>query len=140
MSAWYTAIDAEAQGRVLRGWPGAPIEDEETLAFVLDTAKLQVLTYAPEPVTLVAQLEAILHQHGLSARLGEVAELLNIDETDPPFNYVFAQLQQAKNLWAAGRADENGDIGTEGYSFVPRPLDKTIKNIIRPVGGNISAL
>lgn len=51
-----------------------------------------------------------------------------------PRRYVYAQLQQARNLWLAGRTDQNGDIGGE-YSFTPRPLDKTIRDIIRPVDG-----
>lgn len=52
---------------------------------------------------------------------------------DIPNSYVYAQLQQAKNLWNAGRAQADGDVGPEGYSFTPRPLDKTIRNILRPV-------
>lgn len=140
MVAWYSAADGAGQARLVGAWPTAPIANEETLGFILDTAKLQVLTYAPAPVALETQLELILHQHGLTARLGEVLELLGADAAAPPFNYVFAQIQQARNLWAAGRADENGDIGTEGYSFVPRPLDKTIKSMIRPTGGAIDGL
>lgn len=140
MVAWYSAADGAEQSRLSGAWPGAPIANAETIGFVLDTAKLQVLTYAPKPVALETQLELILHQHGLTARLGEVLALLDTDATAPPFNYVYAQLQQAKNLWAAGAADENGDIGTEGYSFVPRPLDKTIKSIIRPTGSTIDGL
>lgn len=134
MSVWYTASD---QARLARAWPGAPIQDEELLGFVLDTAKLQVVSYAPEPETIAAAIEAVLLQFGLSDRLDEVLAVLVVDPDQPPFNLVYAQLQQATNLWAAGRADENGDIGTEGYSFVPRPLDKTIRNIIRPVTGGV---
>jgi hypothetical protein len=48
---------------------------------------------------------------------------------------VYAQLEQAKNLWNAGRAQQDGGVGSEGYSFTPRPLDKTIRSIIRPTSG-----
>ncbi|WP_248242981.1 hypothetical protein [Microbacterium kunmingense] len=57
-----------------------------------------------------------------------------------PSNYVYAQLQQARNLWNAGRADESGNVGTEGFSFTPRPLDKTIRSIIRPTSGVANVL
>lgn len=109
MSAWY---DASGQSRLQAAWPGAPIENEETLGFILDTAREQVEAWAPAPDP-------------------------DADPTDIPSHLVYAQLLQAQRLWAAGTADENGDIGTEGYSFVPRPLDKTIKNIIRPQRGDI---
>lgn len=101
MTDWYSA---SGQARLMAAWPGAPIENEELLGMVLDTARLQVVTYA-----------------GIE------------DTEDAPYNLVYAQLQQAKNLWAAGRASQDGEIGSEGFSFVPRPLDKTIRSIIRPV-------
>ena len=134
MADWYSA---SGQARLVAAWPGAPIENEELLSFVLDTARLQVITYAPEPTEANVAIASVLLQFGLVDRLAEVLALLALDPEAPPFNYVYAQLQQAKNLWAAGRADENGDIGTEGYSFVPRPLDKTIRGIIRPAGGTV---
>lgn len=137
MSTWYSVED---QARLTGAWSGAPIENEELCGFLLDTARLQVLSYAPEATSAEAALSAILLQFGLEDRLEEVLDLLALDEEPAPFNYVFAQLRQAQNLWAAGRADENGDIGPEGFSFVPRPLDKTIRNIIRPVQGSIHAL
>lgn len=134
MSNWYSASD---QGRVSGAWPGAPIANEELFGFILDTARLQVVEYAPKTPAPEAAIGEVLLQFGLSDRLEEVLTLLDLGAEEVPFNLVYAQLQQAKNLWAAGRADENGDIGTEGYSFVPRPLDKTIKSIIRPTSGGV---
>lgn len=55
-----------------------------------------------------------------------------------PNRYVYAQLQQAQNLWNAGRASGDGNVGAEGYTFQPRPLDKTIRQIIRPTTGAAS--
>ena len=52
--------------------------------------------------------------------------------TGVPTRHVYAQLQQARNLWNAGRAGGDGDLGPEGFTFTPRPLDKTIRDIIRP--------
>lgn len=142
MSTWYIATedDAEATLRLVAAWPAAPIENVELCGFILDTARLQIISYAPTATDPAAALAALLLQVGLSDRLEEVLAVLALEAEAVPFNYVLAQLQQAKNLWAAGRADENGDIGTEGYSFVPRPLDKTIRNIIRPVQGTLNAL
>ena len=139
MATWYSADDA-GQARLLGAWSGAPVDQQELCGFLLDTARLQVIEYAPEASTVESALAGVLLQFGLSDRLGEVLAALGTVEAEPPFNYVLAQLQQARNLWAAGRADENGDIGSEGYSFVPRPLDKTIRNIIRPVKGMIHVL
>ena len=105
MTDWYSA---SGQARLVAAWPGAPIENEELLGMVLDTARLQVVSYA------------------------------GVEDTETPAtNLVYAQLQQAKNLWAAGRASQEGEIGSEGYSFVPRPLDKTIRSIIRPVNSEV---
>lgn len=140
MTTWYSAADGPAQERLLKAWGSAPIENEELCGFIVDTARLQVVEYAPEATTAEAALAEVLLQFGLSDRLGEVLDLLDLDEDQPTFNLVFAQLQQAQNLWSAGRADENGNIGTEGYSFVPRPLDKTIRSIIRPTQGSIGVL
>ena len=52
---------------------------------------------------------------------------------DPPGNYVLAQLQQAKNLYTASTVREGGDYGDGTFSYTPRPLDKTIRGIIRPI-------
>lgn len=57
-----------------------------------------------------------------------------------PSRWVYAQLQQARNLWNAGRTTGEGDVGPDGFVFRPYPLDKTIKQIIRPVDGVISVL
>lgn len=55
-----------------------------------------------------------------------------------PDRLVYAQLQQAQNLWNAGQANPNGDIGPDSFTFTPRPLDKTIRSIIRPSTGAAS--
>lgn len=52
-----------------------------------------------------------------------------------PTRFVYAQLQQAVNLWNAGRVSSDGTVGAEPFSFTPRPLDKTIRQIIRPLDG-----
>jgi hypothetical protein len=210
---WYSVTDAEAQERLEAAWEDAPIENLETLGYILTTARLQVIAYAP--ASAVAYLPSTLtwpdgstvklsrdgdiitaavtpaNPAALPAGTQEVPEmfapagigyqislsnkptstdgryLLNLIETGtgvtaqflstgnlPPFepfttmwagdaadatgvpeNYVYAQLQQAINLWNAGRTDGNGGVGAEGWSFVPRPLDKVIRNIIRPIDG-----
>ncbi|WP_096359427.1 hypothetical protein [Microbacterium sp. TPU 3598] len=138
MSTWYSAVDGPAQARLKAAWAGAPISNAELCEFIVDTARLQVVEYAPEATTVEAAVATVLLQFGLSDRLEEVLAILDVDQDEPTFNLVYAQLQQATNLWAAGRADENGDVGSEGFSFVPRPLDKTIRSIIRPTNAEVS--
>lgn len=113
MSIWYSVDTPEAVERFTDAWGGIDAPTDETGAMLLEIAKGDVLAYAPE-----ADVE-----------LGEDWEL------NPPSRFVFAQLQQAKNPWNAGRAQDDSTAGTEGYSFVPRPLDKTIKALIRPKEG-----
>lgn len=109
-STWFTAPDddTEAIDRLTAAWDDAPIENLETLRFILSTAKDQVLADAPAPIP---------PQNW---------------ETAPLDRYVYAQLRQAENLWNAGRVQVSGDIGDGQYVFTPRPLDKTIQQIIRP--------
>lgn len=109
MTEWYSVTTPEETDRLLGAWEDAPTENLELCGFILDTARLQVLAYAPE----LDPLEPIL----------------------TPFNYVYAQLQQAKNLWNAGRVTTGGEVGVDQFSYTPRPLDKTIRNIIRPADG-----
>lgn len=137
MATWYSVTD---QQRIAAAWPGndAPIENEELLGFILDTARLQVISFAPEATTPEAALSGILLQFGLQDRLEEVLDVLALTDEDVPFNYVFAQLQQAINLWNAGRVTSEGNVGGEMWNFTPRPLDKTIKSIIRPTDGKPS--
>jgi hypothetical protein len=137
MPTWYTTAD---EGRILDAWPDAPIENLEVLGFILDTARMQVLDYAPAlaPATQVAELLTTL---GAADKLDAVLAVLELPAApEPPFNLVLAQLQQAINLWNAGRVSSSGDAGVDGYTFTPRPLDKTIKQIIRPVSGYSHAL
>ncbi len=106
---WYTCPegDAAAQDRLLAAWRDAPIENLEVCQMILDAAKDQVIAYAP--------------------RLDPDAPL--------PSRYVYAQLQQAKNLLVAGTVSRGGENGDGEFTYEPRPLDKAIKNLIRPVDG-----
>jgi len=112
--AWFSIDDAEAQERLLAAWPDAPLDREEVLGMMLDVAKDQVIAFAPDENT-------------------------NPDVPDkivtPKPAYEYAQLQQAINLWNAGRVDSSGQTGMDTYTFTPRPLDKTIRQIIRPMQG-----
>lgn len=113
MSTWYTVDDSAAQDRLLAAWRDAPIENTEVCGMLLDVARDQVLAYGPA--------------------LREPAEGEPVP--DPPARFVYAQLQQAKNLWAAGTVSSGGEFGEGEFSYQPRPLDKTIRGIIRPVNG-----
>lgn len=107
MTDWYSVTTPEQTTRLLGAWPDAPIENEELCGLILETAQEQVIEYGPE--------------------LAEGAET--------PKRWVYAQLKQAENLWNAGRVSGNGEGGVDQFTFTPRPLDKTIKSIIRPVDG-----
>jgi hypothetical protein len=113
MATWYNVADDPEQARLLGAWPDAPIENLEVCEIILETAQDQVTAYAPAPAPVPS---------------GEPVP-------DPPARYVYAQLQQARNLWNSGRTTGEGDVGPDGFVFRPYPLDKTIKQIIRPVDG-----
>jgi hypothetical protein len=142
MTAWFTTegdtpeAEEAAQDRLLLAWGDAPLQSPEVCQLILDVAREQVVAYAPDPGTAEAAVTAVLERFGLEHHLTDVLAILELDDlTDPPRRYVFAQLQQAKNLWEAGRANQNGEVGAEGFTFIPRPLDKTIRSIIRPMDG-----
>lgn len=115
---WYTASDDQPEEveRVLAAWEDAPVDNLEVLGMILDTAREQVLAYAPATVPPTVTGGYIVG-------------------TPTPPRYVLAQLRQAQNLWNAGTVSTSGDIGEGGFVFTPRPMDKTIKGIIRPADG-----
>ncbi|WP_460776019.1 hypothetical protein [Microbacterium sp. GXF7504] len=120
MADWYSVQDDAEVDRLTTpaAWPDAPIEDLDTLELILDTAREQVIAYAPAPG----------------------GDTLTVDDgyvtaSPIPARYALAQLQQAKNLWNAGRVSSDGNLGDGGFTFTPRPLDRTIRQIIRPVDG-----
>jgi hypothetical protein len=116
MAEWYTVTGDAAQDRLLAAWPDAPLANLEVLGMILSTAQVQVIAFAPadpEPVVVDGYIEPVA----------------------PTDQYVYAQLQQSVNLWNAGRVASDGSLGVEGYTFTPRPLDKTIRGIIRPTDG-----
>lgn len=131
MPAYYTAESPAAVARLAAAWKGAPIHNEELLAMLLEVAREQVVEYAPAAVATEPSPDVI--DGGSPEDPGEGSVDGNPD--DVPARYVLAQLRQAQTLWDAGRADPAGDIGPEGFRFTPRPLDKTIRNMIRPQSG-----
>lgn len=113
MVTWYSTDDPAAQARLLAAWKDAPLENLEVCGMLLDVAREQVIAYAPAPAPVPS---------------GQPVP-------DPPARYVYAQLQQAKNLLTAGTVSTGSDLGEGEYSYTPRPLDKVIRGIIRPVDG-----
>lgn len=130
MYKWYSVDTPQAQERFSEAWGGIDAPTDELGAMLLEIAKGDVVAYASaqfddlEPVDIEDDWE-----DAWDDAWGED------DAEGVPARYVFAQLQQAKNLWNAGRAQSDGEAGSEGYSFVPRPLDKTIRQLIRPKRG-----
>jgi hypothetical protein len=119
MAEWYSVADSDAQERLLLAWPDAPLANLEVCGLILGTAREQVLAYAPEP----------------PADDVTVVDGIITSATVTPDRYVLAQLRQAENLWNAGRVNSSGDVGVDTFTFTPRPLDKTVRQIIRPVDG-----
>lgn len=118
MTDWYTfpEEDTDAQERLIGAWPDAPTSDTERLSMLLDVAKGDVWAWAPESED-------------------DDGNPVDPPATDVPVRLVLAQLQQVRNLWNAGRTDSNGETGMDGFTFTPRPLDKTIRAMIRPKAG-----
>lgn len=112
-STWYTTAGTPAQQRLTAAWEDAPIENLDLCGMLLGVARTQVVAYAPAA--------------------DDLSRWITVQDfaAAPPEELVYAQLQQAKNLWNAGRANGDGSVGGE-FSYTPRPLDKTIQSIIRP--------
>lgn len=90
-------------------WADAPLDDV-FLFQLLDTAKEQCLAYAP----------ALL--------LGAPV----------PARYIQAQLTQARALYQSTIANQNDNVGIEGFTVRVFPLDFTIRAMLRPkkaIGG-----
>lgn len=111
---WYTTDDEE---RLLAAWEDAPTADMETCGFILDVARDRVWAWAPES----------------EDDDGEPVEAPT--DATVPDRLALAQLSEAKNIWNAGRVNPNGDMGDGSFSYTPRPMDKTIKGMIRPPKG-----
>ncbi|WP_133177894.1 hypothetical protein [Microbacterium testaceum] len=115
MAKWFSLETPAEVERFTAAWGSHDAPTDELGGFLLEIAREQVIEYAPAGSV------------GWPADGGAYKE--------PSSALVYAQLQQARNLWNAGQAGSDGAIGTEGYSFTPRPLDKTIRSIIRPSKG-----
>lgn len=113
---WYSATE-ETVERVQAAWIDAPVENLETLAMLLEVARDQVWAFAPESEDEDSEPVAVPTDDTVPARL------------------VYAQLQQAKALWDAGRVSSSGDVGMDSFVYTPRPMDKAIRGIIRPTRG-----
>lgn len=118
---WYSAAegDTDAQERIVTAWIDAPTSNLEVLGMLLGVARDQVWAFAPES----------------EDDDSEPVEVPDDDDPDVPARLVMAQLRQAQALWDAGRVDSQGAVGIDEYRYTPRPLDKSIRGIIRPTKG-----
>lgn len=90
-------------------WADAPLDDV-FLAQILDAAKLQCIAYAP------------------ALAVGAVV----------PVNYLHAQLMQARALYQSVIANQQDNVGVDGFQVRVFPLDFTIRALLRPkraIGG-----
>lgn len=58
-------------------------------------------------------------------------------EFSVPANYVQAQRMQARNIWNAAKTDPSGNLGDGQYAVRPYPMDKFIRQILRPMSGAV---
>jgi hypothetical protein len=84
-------------------WSDAPLDDV-FLAQILDAAKTQCIAYAP-----VLAVDAVV-----------------------PVNYLHAQLMQARALYQSVVANQQDNIGVDGFQVRVFPLDFTIRALLRP--------
>lgn len=90
-------------------WADAPLDDV-FLAQLLDAAKVQCLAYAP-----VLAAGAVV-----------------------PVNYLHAQLMQVRALYQSVIANQQDNVGVDGFQVRVFPLDFTIRALLRPkraIGG-----
>lgn len=123
MTDWYNVADDDAVEILVAAWPDAPVENLDTCALLLDKALEQVWAYAPE---------------------SEPDDIDDLDVLPIPAvavdRLLLPQLKQAENLWNAGRVNSSGDVGMDSFTFTPRPLDKTIRGMIRPQRGSFDVV
>lgn len=102
-TGWHTLDSARD-----RNWVDARDMDDITLYELLESARHDVLEFAP-----------------------------TLDEGEAvPIRYRMAQLAHARNRWNAALADPStGDFGGEGFAIPARPLDWQIKQMLRPSTG-----
>ncbi len=84
-------------------WADAPLDDI-FLYQILDSAKTQCIEYAPALAT-----NAVI-----------------------PLNYLQAQVMQARALYQSVIANQNDQVGIEGFAVRVFPLDFTIRALLRP--------
>lgn len=135
---WYDGSTAEGAERLKAAWVDAPTENLELLGMLASVARGQVMRYALDSEVPAEHLTVYLAGQGYSAgTVTAVLALLELEPPETPVNWVYAQLAQVRNLWNAGRTGGEGGIGPEGFVFQPRPLDRTIRNIINPPSGDV---
>ncbi|PRY70201.1 hypothetical protein B0I08_101329 [Glaciihabitans tibetensis] len=88
-------------------WIDAP-DPDDVLFILLESAKTQCLAFAPN-------LEA-------------AAQWV-------PAHYKQAQLMQARALWQSTKANASDSINAEGFTVTVFPMDRTVKNLLRPKRG-----
>lgn len=87
-------------------WVDAPLDDAH-LEELLEAARVAVADFAPD--------------------LGE--------DDSVPAAYRIAQLMQARNIWNSSKTDPGGSIGDGDFIIRPYPLDKNIRQLLRPKRG-----
>lgn len=121
VSPWLDPANPDDLELIETVWPDAPTGDEpgETAALdlYLGAAQQQCLAYLDLPVPE--------------------------GETDPempdtiPENWRMALLLQARALWQLSVTNPAGEIGQDGFSTTPFPMDWNVKNLLKPASSKV---
>ena len=99
-------------------WPDAPWQNS-ILSDLLEVAKDQVLAYAPADPTDID--DGVIDG-------GDAGTDFTV-----PTRYRVAQLLQVRNIWNVSKIDTgSGDMGEGSFTISPFPMDRSVKNLIRP--------
>lgn len=88
-------------------WPEAEGLDSDLLELLIEAAREQCVQYAP----------ALVEGATVSA------------------NWRMAHLMQIQALWNSVKAGPGDQIGAEGFTITTYPMDRTVKNLLRPKRG-----
>lgn len=85
-------------------WPQAESIEAPILALLVDSAREQCIAYA-------APLE---------------------EGTDVPASWRLAHMMQVQSLWQSAKAGPGDTIGPDGLTITVYPMDRTVRNLLRP--------
>lgn len=119
-------------------WADADLIDDDVLDFWLESVKPAIIAYAPA----VPAVPGTDTDGDGTFSPGDLSGISDpdgdgvFDVVDPgdavPENWALAQIMQARNTFNAVKASPSGDFDGSSYGITARPLDWSVKQILRP--------